>query len=99
MPQRAMDNGSEGSFLPQTQSGNNDLPALRPPGAETPSGGVGGSIRRTLGRGTYRAFRLSNVQVAIVAEGTLTNFNDQADLAQSPLRIFPPRFELFFLQQ
>jgi hypothetical protein len=55
--------------------------------------------RRVLGRGTYRAFRLSNAQVAILAEGELPNLTDQADIQQSPLRIFPPRFDLFFLQQ
>jgi len=55
--------------------------------------------RRVLGRATYAAFRLGSTQVAIVAEGTLPHLNDRADLAQSPLRIFPPRFELFFVQQ
>jgi hypothetical protein len=58
-----------------------------------------GKESRELGRGTYKAYRLSGWQVAIVAEGVLPNFNDRADLAQSPLRIFPPRFELFFIHQ
>lgn len=64
----------------------------------TPTTVAGSGTHRSLGRANlYKAFRLGGAQVAVVAEGTLPNANDRADLVQMPWRIHPPQFALFFV--
>lgn len=53
---------------------------------------------RILGKASYYALRIGGV-TTITATGTMPNFNDKADFDQLPLRISPPQFAFYFIQQ
>ena len=67
-------------------------------GGEVPSPFVTSAPQQHFGRGTYACLRVADF-ILLHAEGSLPNWNSQAELVQMPWRIWPPQFGLYFQDQ